>query len=480
MGRAELDPALLRQLRRVGLSADAPPASPEQWQALLAAVSGSYRAQHDDLARMAAAMQAAAAEMRAREDRFTAEAEAARDAASVKTRMLATMSHEVRTPMTGLLGMLDLLRHTDLDDVQRDYLRVAHESAAGLLTVVDDVLDFTRLEAGRVTFERRQFAPAPLARAVAELFRAAAAGNGVALVCRVAADVPDLVVGDPHRVRQVLGNLVGNAVKFTPSGTITLRVACPPDPLVAAEPGRVVLRFEISDTGIGMPEQVVASLFQPFQQADAGTARRYGGTGLGLVISRQLIDAMGGQICVASQPGLGTRFWFDLALPLAAPAPAPEPAPAGGDRLVPRWDGRVLVVEDNVVNQRLAAGMLRLLGLQADLAGDGVEALAMLARQHYDVVLMDCRMPVLDGLAATRQLRRQAGPAASVPVIAMTANVQPAERAACRDAGMDQVLAKPFQVADLVEALRVWLEPPHGVSPRPVAAGVPDMLPSSY
>ncbi len=361
--------------------------------------------------------------------------------------------------MNGVLGMSALLRETRLDPEQREYVDLVHNSARSLLRILNDVLDFSKVEAGKLELVHAPFALEPCAREVVQLFRAETRSKGIGLECRIDPTLPEWVTGDQGRLRQVLLNLVGNAVKFTDRGHVLLSLA---------RAGQAV-RFEIEDTGIGIAEHKVRKILEPFEQADTSTSRRYGGTGLGLAISLNLIRLMGGELRIASEPGKGSRFWFQAELP-EAPGPGsgkhrvPQPVPAGAN-----GGGRLLVAEDNPVNQRLASRLLEKWGYRVTLAGNGQEAVEALKAGSFEAVLMDLQMPGMDGLEATaiirrmeRQIRAGVAPAPEggsfgngrIPIIAMTAEAMEGDRERCLTAGMDGYIAKPFQAETLANELR--------------------------
>ncbi len=363
-----------------------------------------------------------------------------------KSEFLAAMSHEIRTPMNGVLGMLELARQEKMGDEASRYLGIAQGSAQGLLTVINDILDYSRLEARSVALEAVAYDPAEVAGRVVELLREGAAPKAIALVSEIPADLPRRVVGDPARLRQVLFNLVGNAVKFTDRGEVRLILRH----RITAD-GSVELGFEVRDTGIGIPAEALERLFERFSQADGSTARRYGGTGLGLAISRELVRLMGGEIEVASQPGKGSRFWFSVRCPASVEMPVRVIGPMAA---VPAMrPARILVVEDNDVNQLLISRMLAKRGHAVQLARDGEQALARLEAEAFDLVLMDVHLPGMDGVTATRRIRAMAAPCAAIPIVALTANAMTGDRERYLAAGMDDYLSKPIDTRALYSVI---------------------------
>ncbi|MDP1825615.1 MAG: ATP-binding protein [Archangium sp.] len=363
-----------------------------------------------------------------------AEAEAAR-ASRAKSDFLATISHEIRTPLNGVTGMISLLRDETDPERLRDGLRIIQQSSDALLSVISDVLDFSKIESNRLELEAVPVSVEHTLRVVVELFQTTAAERGDDLELTIEPGVPPWIRGDPTRLRQVVLNLVANAVKFTAAGRVGLRAS------VAA--GR--LAIEVADTGIGMSKEVRQRLFEPFVQADASTTRRYGGTGLGLVISRRLVEGMGGTLTVESEPGQGSCFTVSLPIEVAEAPAAPIAVQPRGPAL-----RAVLVVEDNFVNQMVVVRLLEKLGHRVMVANDGAQGLALAEEHRFDLVLMDCHMPVMDGYDATRRMRARGD---LTPVFALTASVTTEDREQCLRAGMTGVLSKPLRIERLAEVL---------------------------
>ncbi|MBE2213502.1 MAG: response regulator [Opitutaceae bacterium] len=567
----------------------------EKWR-LTRAVRAQVDTLEEKVRRRTAELESTMIELRAAKQAAEVARDQAEAAARAKSTFLANMSHEIRTPMNGVIGMTGLLLDTRLDDEQRDYGETIRKSGEALLCIINDILDFSKIEAGKLELERIEFNPREAAEDVLELMSAAAHRKDLELACWTDDGVPEEILGDPGRFRQILTNLVGNAIKFTEHGEVIVHMSASA-PASPQHPR--MLRVEITDTGIGLSEEGRARLFQSFSQVDSSTTRRYGGTGLGLAISKQLVELMGGRIGVHSAPGKGSTFWFTIAwteLPRLQPKAGGESVASllHGRRVLivddnatnrhlivhvlGRWgaqaaeavdgpsalvtlreavrDGspfdaavldyhmpgmnglelaeairaqtalaalpllllssalskehrasidrfaiagafqkpvrqstllralqklwstnldvtaaeqkaeeqpagvasvaraRVLIVEDNLINQKLTLRMVEKLGHQADVAGSGVEALAALDRTRYDVVLMDCQMPEMDGYEATAQLRRrEAATGRHLPVVALTANALTEERQRCLNAGMDDYLSKPVRLENLAAAI---------------------------
>jgi signal transduction histidine kinase/DNA-binding NarL/FixJ family response regulator len=406
----------------------------------------------------------------------------AEERSKARSGFLAMMSHEIRTPMNGVLGLTGTLLDGELTAQQRRVVEAIRDSGDSLLRILNDILDLSKLDAGRMTFEDMAFAPVILTHGIVSILGPRARAKGLIIIVSCDHALPEALLGDAGRIRQVLLNLVSNAIKFTETGSVTIECR-----QISRADGNARVQWVIRDTGIGIAPDRIGSLFGDFVQADTTITRRFGGTGMGLAISRRLVEQMGGAIAVESEPGQGTSFRVDLVLPVTAPRTGQERRVAdvvGAFDAYVRTLGRplrLLFAEDNPTNQFVALQMLRAFNVQVDVAGDGLEAVDAATTFLYDVICMDMRMPEMDGLDATRLIRRQGGRLADLPIIALTANAFPEDVKACLDAGMNLFVAKPVHKETLLHAIltalgaltrftELELPRPEAVEPQPPQA----------
>ena len=376
------------------------------------------------------------------------ETQAAAAASAAKSQFLAHMSHEIRTPLNGIIGIADILAATTLSDTQKQYINTIHDSGEALLSIINDILDFSKIEAGKLELESIDFSLSENCQALHNLFMVQLNKKGLKLDIHIDPSIPSFLLGDPLRIKQILLNLISNSIKFTSQGAIELTIN-----QVKPEPS-LVLQFNVKDSGIGIPEDKQKLLFKAFTQVDSSTTRQYGGTGLGLQISKRLVELMGGHIEVSSEPDVGSTFSFTLALKRGS-HPQQAAAHEQPHSKLPNEQICILVAEDNRTNQMVVGAMLKRLGYQYEIFDDGQQAIDAIDLKKYDLVLMDCQMPILDGFAATKAIRSN-DTLTDLPVIALTAGVTAQEQQQCYDAGMNDFLSKPITMEVLKNTLLKW------------------------
>jgi signal transduction histidine kinase/CheY-like chemotaxis protein len=465
---------LLRQLKRLSLNSETSPDA-GQWRKLLEAVSRTYEQADRDRDLLERSQDISSAEMLELHGRLEAQnsnlereveqrteqlrgaLEEARTASAAKSEFMAKMSHEIRTPMNGVMGAAEVLLGTSLDNRQRKFTTIIRSSAESLMTIINDILDFSKIEAGRLQLARGEVDVSRIVTDVTELLRPMAAKRGLKLEAKISTDVPRDLIGDGNRIRQVVMNLTGNGIKFTDRGGVTVLVW-----VVRTERSASRLRIEVRDTGCGIADSDLPKLFRSFSQVDQSYSRRHGGTGLGLAICKQLVELMGGCVGAESTLGQGSTFWFEIELEKQnAALEIGQPQTARGGRPM-----RVLVVEDNEVNQLVVCELLRSRGVQCEVASNGQVAVERALTESFDLVLMDCHMPQLDGFGAAQRIRvieRERKVNRTIMIVALTANASREDRERCRMAGMDDHISKPIDPEELWRCIdRVQAAKEHG------------------
>ena len=411
-------------------------------------------------------------ELRLVEEELIAAREAALESSRLKSAFLANMSHEIRTPINGVIGMTSLLADTKLENDQREFVDAISRSAGALLVIINDILDVSKIEAGKLEIETVDFDLDEIISDVGKVASMEAKRKGLIFNVKSPGDLQHLLKGDPGRIRQVLMNLLSNAIKFTSKGKVELKV----EQIFCDHTNSMQIRFMIHDSGIGIKEESLGKLFQPFTQADSSTTRRFGGTGLGLSICKQLVELMHGTIGATSKPNEGSTFWFTLPFKLGVVRNIPSHL-AQNFAIKNLAGKRILIAEDNFINQKVAFGLLEKLGCKPHCVANGFEAISALREFTFDLILMDCQMPELDGFGATAEIRASGASWSNLPIIAMTANVVKGDRERCLEAGMNDYISKPVKIADLAAMLSKWLK---NIEESPTIASFPEVKPDNF